>query len=83
LVEKHARQGVQTNLNLTELGDLSIPIFEMDIQQQIADLVQQSFALKAQSTHLLDVAKRAVEIAIEQDEAAAFAFITSEVNDDN
>ena len=78
LVEKHARQGVQTNLNLTELGDLSIPIFEMDIQQQIADLVQQSFTLKAQSTHLLDVAKRTVEIAIEQDEAAAMAFIARE-----
>jgi restriction endonuclease S subunit len=78
LVEKHARQGVQTNLNLTELGDLSIPILEMDTQRQIADLVQHSFALKAQSTHLLEVAKRAVEVAIEQDEAAALAYITRE-----
>jgi type I restriction enzyme S subunit len=37
--------------------------------------VQQSFSLKAQSEHLLSVAKRAVEMAIEQDEAAAMEFI--------
>lgn len=57
---------------------LPIPIVDSDTQQQIADLVQHSFALKAQSTHLLEVAKRAVEVAIEQDEAAALAYITRE-----
>ncbi len=40
----------------------------MEAQTQIATLVQQRFTLKAQSEHLLEVAKRAVEIAIEQDE---------------
>jgi hypothetical protein len=34
--------------------------------------------LKAESERLLGVAKRAVEVAIEQDEAAALAYITSE-----
>ena len=33
-------------------------------------MVQESFSLKAESERLLDVAKRAVEIAIEQDESA-------------
>ena len=55
--------------------DLPIPIVDFKIQRQIADLVQHSFALKAQSTHLLEVAKRAVEIAIEENEAAATAWI--------
>lgn len=83
LVEKHARQGVQTNLNLTELGDLSVPILDMTIQRQIADLVQQSFALKAHSTHLLEVAKRAVEMAIEQDELTALNYIECETHFEN
>jgi type I restriction enzyme S subunit len=57
---------------------LPIPIVDSDTQRQIADLVQHSFALKAQSAHLLEVAKRAVEVAIEQDEAAALAYIARE-----
>ncbi len=43
---------------------------------KIAALVQQSFALKAESETLLDLAKRAVEMAIEEDEAAAMEFLT-------
>ncbi len=75
-VEKYSRQGLQTNLNLAEVGDLFIPIITYATQTNISQLVQQSFSLKAQSEHLLNVAKRAVEMAIEQDEAAARAFIT-------
>ena len=37
----------------------------------------QSFTLKAQSERLLEAAKRAVEIAIEQDEAAGMAYLVS------
>jgi hypothetical protein len=37
--------------------------------------VQTSFVLKAESKRLLAVAKRAVEMAIEQDEAAAMAYL--------
>ena len=74
-VEKYSRQGVQTNLNLSEVGDLSIPIIDLATQTNISQLVQQSFSLKAQSEHLLNVAKRAVEMAIEQDEATAMQFI--------
>ncbi|MEO7231567.1 MAG: hypothetical protein ABIW96_02480 [Polaromonas sp.] len=39
---------------------------------------QQSFTLKAQSECLLEAAKRAAEIAIEQDEAAGMAYLASE-----
>jgi type I restriction enzyme, S subunit len=74
-VAKYARQGLQTNLNLAEVGDLSIPIIETETQAKIAEFVQQSSALKAQNVHLLNVAKRAVEIAIEQDENAGMAYI--------
>jgi restriction endonuclease S subunit len=66
---------ILTAINKNELLGIPIPIIESQIQTQIATLVQQSFTLKAQSEHLLEVAKRAVEIAIEQDEQAAMDYI--------
>ena len=44
-------------------------------KQKIATQIQESFALRAKSEHLLDVAKRAVEIAIEEDEQAGLKYI--------
>ncbi len=52
-----------------------VPLVDEKIQTEIANLVKQSFTLKNESARLLDVAKRAVEIAIEQDETAALAYI--------
>ncbi|PKO61842.1 MAG: hypothetical protein CVU24_06770 [Betaproteobacteria bacterium HGW-Betaproteobacteria-18] len=49
-------------------------------QQKIDKLAQQSFTLKAQSERLLEAAKRAVEIAIEQDEAAGMAYLVRETD---
>ena len=78
-LERIGTGGVQTNVSSGDISQIVIPVLSTDTQQKIADLVQQSFALKAQSTHLLDVAKRAVEMAIEQDEAAAMAWIAGQV----
>jgi restriction endonuclease S subunit len=74
-VSKYSRQGVQTNLNLSEVGNLSIPIIDYKKQVQIAELVEESFKLKSESKRLLEVAKRAVEIAIEIDEKTAIKYI--------
>lgn len=82
-VAKYARQGVQTNLNLSEVGDLSIPMIDIETQTKIAELVQQSFALKAESETLLDLAKCAVEMAIETDEAAAMGYLEDIYHDKN
>lgn len=62
---------------ISEKDLLAIPIHKIKqaVQTQIAELVQQSFKLKAESERLLEVAKRAVEVAIEQDEAAGMAYI--------
>ena len=81
--ERDAGGSIILHWRVSEIENVVVPLVDMTIQRQIADLVQQSFALKEQSTHLLDVAKRAVEIAIEQDEAAAMVFVACEVNDDN
>jgi hypothetical protein len=56
-------------------------LIESKTQTQIADLVQQSFALKAKSERLLETAKRAVEIAIETDEQAAMVYINDQTGE--
>jgi len=57
-----------------------IPIASAGIREKLSALVVESIRLKKQSQQLLQVAKQAVEIAIEQSEAAAMAFIERETN---
>jgi len=68
----------QIELYPKDIDCFYVPLVDEAIQTNIADLVRQSFILKAESERLLEVAKRAVEIAIEQDEQTALDFI--EVN---
>ncbi len=58
-------------------GLLSIPIpkIDSDLQDKIRDSVKESFALRLKSMDLLEAAKHAVEIAIEQDEAKAIEYL--------
>lgn len=67
----------QIELYPKDIDCFYVPLVDEAIQTEIAALVQQSFTLKAESERLLDVAKRAVEIAIEQDEQAALEFIAA------
>jgi restriction endonuclease S subunit len=66
---------ILTAINKDEFLNIPVPLIDAPKQQQIAALVEESFALKKQSEHLLDIAKRAVEIAIEQDEKTALEYI--------
>ena len=50
------------------------------IQEKIALLVSESFMLKKQSEQLLETAKRAVEIAIEEGEEIALRLISEHIN---
>jgi restriction endonuclease S subunit len=70
--------GVQTNISSTDIRKILIPIIDYKIQEQLAEKIEESFRLKAESEHLLEVAKRAVEIAIEEDEDVAMKYIKSE-----
>jgi len=65
----------QIELYPKDIDCFYVPLVAETIQTKIAALVQSSFTLKAESERLLDVAKRAVEIAIEQDENAGMAYI--------
>lgn len=78
LLKQSCSGTILTALNKDEFSILPIPKIDLVTQTNISQLVQQSFALKAQSERLLNVAKRAVEIAIETDEWAAMAYINEQ-----
>lgn len=60
-----------------EFLNLSIPLLPGEIQTEIQNKVVASFDLRKQSKDLLECAKRAVEIAIEQDEGKAITWLKS------
>lgn len=52
-----------------------VPILDETIQESIASKVQEGFAMKTKSKRLLNVAKEAVEIAINENEETAMSYI--------
>lgn len=79
--ERDAGGSIIMHWRISEIEDVVVPIIDMDKQQKIADLVEESFRLKKQSEHLLEVAKRAVEVAIEENEEVAMEYIKSAAED--
>lgn len=80
-LERIGTGGVQTNISSNDISQIIVPILPDETQNQIANLIQQSFALKAESERLLETAKRAVEIAIETDEQTAMAYINAQTGE--
>lgn len=77
--ERDAGGSIILHWRVSEIKDVIVPIIDFDVQQQIADLINQSFKLKKQSEGLLEVAKCAVEIAIEESEEVAMNYINEQM----
>jgi len=73
--ERDAGGSIILHWRVSEIENVVVPIIDFTKQQEIAKLIENSFALKKESEHLLEVAKRAVEIAIEENEDVAMEFI--------
>lgn len=73
--ERVVSGSAQAELYPKDIASFIIPFPSKDVQNQIKDRIKQSLGLKSQSKKLLEVAKRAVEIAIEEDETAAMRYI--------
>lgn len=69
--ERSAGGSIIQHWKQSEVENVSIPILPMSSQQKIAAKVRESFALRAESKRLLDLAKHAVEVAIERGEDSA------------
>lgn len=66
---------ILTAINKDEFSKIPLPLIDPKTQSQISSLIQESFTLKAKSEKLLEVAKQAVEMAIEESEEKAAAFL--------
>ena len=75
-LERVGTGGVQTNLSNTDILEIKIPNLNSEFQMDISNKIQESFRLKTKSEQLLSLAKRAVELAIEEGEDVAMAWIT-------
>jgi restriction endonuclease S subunit len=76
-VEKDGGGSVIIHWKPEQVKRLTIPILPLSTQGEIASLVQQSHEARRKAKELLEAAKRAVEIAIEQSEENAMSFLKS------
>ena len=67
--------GVQPEINQPSLSRVVVPLIPKEIQIQLRESVLQSRRERQRATEFLEAAKRAVEIAIEQDEQAALQYL--------
>lgn len=73
--ERDAGGSILQHWKPSEIEQVEIPIIDNKIQEKIAALIQESFQLKKQSEELLERAKQAVEVAIENGEAMGMAYL--------
>ena len=68
---------ILTAINKEEFSKITVPKIRVEKQTEIQQKVLESFSLRDQAKHLLEHAKRAVEISIEQDEQTAINWLES------
>ncbi len=77
--ERDAGGSIILHWRVNEIENVVVPIIDLNKQQQIAELIEKSFALKKQSEQLLATAKQAVEMAIEESEDVAMKYIDKKI----
>jgi restriction endonuclease S subunit len=75
-LKKKCSGTILTAVPKESLRDIIIPLLSFSTQQKIASLVQQSHEARRKAKELLEVAKKAVEIAIEKNEIEALNYIS-------
>ena len=73
--ERDAGGSIIQHWKPSEISEVVIPVLDMIVQNEIVQKVQESFELRKKSAALLEAAKQAVEIAIEQCEVAGIDFL--------
>ena len=80
LMKQRCSGTILTAISKDELLSMPLPRIDAKIQKDIATKIQESFALRRQSKQLLEYAKQAVEMAIEQGEDIAFAWLEDKIS---
>lgn len=72
---------ILTAINKDEFNKVILPKVDGNVQSQIQQKITESFNLRKLSNHLLECAKRAVEIAIEQNEDVAVNWLRDQTKE--
>jgi type I restriction enzyme S subunit len=75
LMDLHTSATMYPNISEKDLLALPIPAIDSSMQRDIQQLVRDAASSRDAATNLLSAAKRAVEIAIEDSEASALAYL--------
>lgn len=79
ILKQNCSGTILTAINKTEFQNIPVPLIKIEIQKQIKEKISESFMLKKQSEQLLETAKRAVEIAIEENEEKALIYLKENI----
>ena len=79
LMKQRCSGTILAAISKDELLSMPLPVVDENIQKEIAAKVQESFALRKQSKQLLEYAKQAVEMAIEQGEGVALKWLKDKI----
>ncbi len=77
--EKFCAGSAQVELYPKDIDNFLIPIIDTEEQEKIVNYIEESNDFKIQSEQLLELAKTAVEKAIEENETVAMAYIQEEL----
>ena len=80
LMKQRCSGTILTAISKDELLSMPLPKIDSDVQKAIAEKVRESFAIRRKSKELLEYAKQAVEMAIEQGEDAALEWLKEKVD---
>lgn len=82
LLKQRCSGTILTAISKDELLSMPLPMIDENVQKAIATKVRESFALRKKSKQLLEHAKQAVEMAIEQGEDAALEWLKDKFNEE-
>jgi restriction endonuclease S subunit len=83
LMKQRCSGSILAGITKDELLSMPLPRIDETVQRKIATKVRKSFEFRCKSNHLLKNAKRAVEIAIEQGEDTALAWLKEKTGEQN
>lgn len=81
LLKKGCNGTILTAINKDEISNVVLPKIDSAKQLEIQQKVTESFNLRKQSKQLLESAKKAVDMAIEQDEQTAIKWLENETRE--
>lgn len=77
--ERDAGGSIIQHWKPSEIENVIIPILGPEVQQEITNKIRDSFKFRGENERLLNLAKTAVEVAIEQGENKALELLNSEI----